>query len=83
MSAAASTLVPQTRPTVRFWNRGRRPEEQGYTFGETSLSLSDLVSAKSFNELQNKGVPASVCDAAKKAGYMPSEIDEYLEEIAT
>ena len=83
MSAAATTLVPQTRPSVRFWSRGRRPEEQGYTFGETSLSLSDLTSSKSFVDLQNKGDPAAVCDGAKRAGYMPSEIDEYLDEIAT
>ena len=81
MSAIVS--IPQTRPTVRKWTRGRRPEEHGYTFDEVSLSSSDLVSSKSFVDLQNKGVPASVCDAAKRAGYMPSEIGEYLEEIAT
>jgi hypothetical protein len=80
MSAAVS--IPQTRPIVRFWNKGRRPEEQGYSFGDVQLSLSDLTSSRSFVDLQNKGVPASICEAAKREGFMPSEIDDYLDEIA-
>jgi hypothetical protein len=79
MSAAANT-VPI--PSVRFWNKGKRPEEQGYTFDNgTSLSLSDLCSARSFVELQNKGVPGGICDAAKRAGFSPSELDEYLDGL--
>jgi hypothetical protein len=78
MSAAVS--IPQTQPSVRFWNKGRRPEEQGYAFdGGTSISLCDIARARSFNELHSKGVPESVCNAARKAGYMPSELDEMLD----
>ena len=78
---SATVSIPQTRPSVKFWKKGKRPEEQGYTFDGVSLSLSDLTSARSFIDLQNKGVPAAVCSAAKKAGFFPSELDEYLDSI--
>jgi hypothetical protein len=77
---SAATTVPQIRPVVRPWNKGRRPEEQGWTFDGVSFSRSDLTGARSFVDLVNKGVPQTVCDAAKKAGYMPAELDEYLDE---
>lgn len=75
---SAAVTIP--RPSVAFWNKGRRPEEQGYLFDGVSVSLSDLTSCKSFVDLQNKGVPVFICEAAKRAGYMPSEIDEFLDE---
>ena len=61
----AVSQVSEIRPAVKFWNKGRRPEEQGYLFDGVSVSVSDINSARSFVDLQNKGVPASICNAAR------------------
>jgi hypothetical protein len=77
---SATATVSQIRPVVSSWHKGKRPEEQGWVFDGQSLSRQDLLSVRSFAELVNKGVPQSICDAARKAGYMPAEMDEYLDE---
>jgi hypothetical protein len=76
---SAATTASQVR-LATFYRDGRRPEEQGYRFASgSSITLSDISQARSFVELINKGVPESVCLAARKAGYMPAELDDFID----
>ncbi len=68
------------RPSIQSWRKGKRSDERGWTFNGVSLSVSEITNSRSFAELQNKGVPVSVCDSAKKSGYAPGELDDYLDE---
>lgn len=77
-----NTAIPkvQSKSDICYWNKGKRPEEQGWTINNIQLTLKDLSSVRSFVELQNKGVPSSICEDAKKKGYCPYDIDTYFDD---
>jgi len=77
---SAATTVSQVRPVISKWVKGKRSDERGWSFDGVSLSLSDILATRSFVELQKKGVPASICDTARREGFMPTELGLYLDE---
>jgi hypothetical protein len=76
----ATSMTPRNIE-IHYWNRGRKSEEQGWSFNGLELTMGDLISVRSFNELCKKGVPIEICNMAKKEGYYPSELSIFLSDF--